>query len=124
MADVRGDPRVYFAAERTVLAWLRTGIAVMAFGFVVARFGLFLRLLRAQGGTEVSHGLSPYLGAALVGLGVVATAGGALRYQRFLTTLGAQDRPETSSPAFVLSLSWALVLIGVALAIALLVQPT
>jgi putative membrane protein len=104
-----------------MLAWLRTGIAVMAFGFVVARFGLFLRLLRAQGGNEVGHGLSPYLGAALVALGVVATAGGALQYQRFVATLGAQDRPKTSGPGFVLSLSWALALIGVILAIVLLV---
>ena len=121
MPDVPGDPRVYFAAERTMLAWLRTGIAVMAFGFVVARFGLFLRLLRAQAGAEVGHGVSPYLGAALVGLGVVATAGGAVQYRRFVATLEAQDRPETFSPRFVLSLSWALVLIGVVLAIVLLV---
>ena len=48
MLNTDADPRVYFAAERTFLAWLRTGITVMAFGFVVARFGLFLRLLRAQ----------------------------------------------------------------------------
>jgi putative membrane protein len=121
MSDTGGDARVYFAAERTMLAWLRTGIAVMAFGFVVARFGLFLRVLRAQGGAEVGHGVSPYLGAALVGLGVVATAGGALQYQRFVATLAAQDRPETSRPRFVLSLSWALVLIGAMLAIVLLV---
>jgi uncharacterized membrane protein YidH (DUF202 family) len=50
MPDRSADPRVYFAAERTLLAWVRTGIAIMAFGFVVARFGLFLRLLRAQAG--------------------------------------------------------------------------
>jgi uncharacterized membrane protein YidH (DUF202 family) len=31
------DPRVYFAAERTLLAWVRTGLAMMGFGFVVAR---------------------------------------------------------------------------------------
>ena len=37
------DPRVFFAAERTFLAWIRTGLALMGFGFVVARFGLFLR---------------------------------------------------------------------------------
>jgi inner membrane protein YidH len=121
MSELHGDPRVYFAAERTMLAWLRTGIAIMAFGFVVARFGLFLRLLRAQGGAEVGHGVSPYLGAALVGLGVVATAGGALQYQRFVAGLSAQERPETSSPGFVLGLSWALVVIGVVLAIVLLV---
>ncbi len=39
------DPRVIFAAERTLLAWIRTGLALMGFGFVVARFGLFLREL-------------------------------------------------------------------------------
>jgi len=42
------DPRVFFAAERTLLAWIRTGLTVMGFGFVVARFGLFLSLLAAQ----------------------------------------------------------------------------
>ena len=45
-----------------MLAWLRTGIAVMAFGFVVARFGLFLRLLHAQAGREVGHGVGPFSG--------------------------------------------------------------
>jgi putative membrane protein len=41
--DSSTDPRFYMAAERTFLAWIRTGIAFMGFGFVVARFGLFLR---------------------------------------------------------------------------------
>jgi hypothetical protein len=41
--DLSTDPRIYMAAERTFLAWIRTGIAFMGFGFVVARFGLFLR---------------------------------------------------------------------------------
>src|SRR5437763_12794119 len=36
------DPRVALAGERTLLAWVRTGLAMMGFGFVVARFGLFL----------------------------------------------------------------------------------
>jgi uncharacterized membrane protein YidH (DUF202 family) len=36
-------PRVYLAVERTLLAWIRTGLDMMGFGFVVARFGLFLR---------------------------------------------------------------------------------
>ena len=42
------DPRVYFAAERTLLAWLRTGLTVMAFGFVIARFGLFLQIVPSR----------------------------------------------------------------------------
>jgi len=47
------DPRVYFAAERTLLAWIRTGLAMMGFGFVVARFGLFLREFQALSPNEV-----------------------------------------------------------------------
>ncbi len=104
-----------------MLAWLRTGITIMAFGFVIARFGLFLRLLQAEGGTVPGHGLSPYLGSALVGLGVVATAGGALEYQRFLRTIRPADLPGSSSFRFVLVLSWAMVVIGAALTVVLLV---
>lgn len=121
MPEPISDPRVYFAAERTMLAWLRTGIAIMAFGFVVARFGLFLRVLQVQAGSVSSHGLSPYLGAGLVGLGVVATAGGAAQYQRFCRTLGPADRPVSANPQFLLSLSWALVVIGAVLGIVLLI---
>jgi putative membrane protein len=121
MPEPGSDPRVYFAAERTMLAWLRTGIAIMAFGFVVERLGLFLQLLQAQGGPVAGHGLSPYLGAALVVLGVAATAAGTVQYQRFIRTLPLADQPTSASPRFLAGLSWALVVIGAALGIVLLV---
>ena len=114
------DPRVYFAAERTRLAWVRTGIGVMAFGFVVARFGLFLRLVWGEG--EASrHGVSPYLGAALVLLGVVATAAGATQYRRFCRQLRPADLPTPRAPLLPLILAWTLVGLGAALAAILLV---
>jgi putative membrane protein len=61
------DPRVFFAAERTLLAWLRTGLTVMALGFVIARFGLFLQLVALQapaGRPQASSALSAMLGIA------------------------------------------------------------
>lgn len=68
-----GDPRTYFAAERTLLAWIRTGLAMMGFGFVVARFGLFLREVASVQGARVPQhlGLSLWAGTALLMLGVI-----------------------------------------------------
>ena len=53
------DPRVLFAAERTFLAWIRTGLGLMGLGFIVARFGLFLREIAALDRAPVS-GLSQW----------------------------------------------------------------
>ena len=47
------DPRVQLATERTLLAWIRTGLALMAFGFVVARFALILQSLGVQTNSSV-----------------------------------------------------------------------
>jgi Domain of unknown function (DUF202) len=48
------DIREHLAAERTLLAYVRTGLALMGFGFVVARFGLFLREIRfVQSGSQL-----------------------------------------------------------------------
>ena len=67
------DPRVYFAAERTFLAWIRTGLGLMGVGFAVARFGLFLRQMQSEETHVPVHatGLSVWSGVALVALGVV-----------------------------------------------------
>jgi putative membrane protein len=75
MADTpEQDPRVYFAAERTFLAWLRTGLALMGFGFVVARFGLFLREIALTTGNQIpTAGSSRWFGIGLLVLGVLVT---------------------------------------------------
>ena len=58
----------YLAAERTMLAWIRTGLALMGFGFVVARFGLFLQQIEVmqKASPELSYGLSLWFGTALI----------------------------------------------------------
>ncbi len=56
----------YLAAERTLLAWVRTGLALMGFGFVVARFGLFLQQLAAIEHSQQSYGVSLWFGTALI----------------------------------------------------------
>jgi putative membrane protein len=82
------DPRIRFAAERTLLAWLRTGLALMGFGFVVARFGLFLRELAVAHQTPPSsHGWSQWIGTALVALGVVMTLFAALEHWQTIRRL-------------------------------------
>ena len=76
------DPRVYFAAERTLLAWVRTGLSMMGFGFVVARFGLFLRsIATAEANPSMSHPkLSLWVGTALVLLGMAVNLGAAVSH--------------------------------------------
>jgi putative membrane protein len=90
------DPRVYFAAERTLLAWVRTGLAMMGFGFVVARFGLFLRELATErGGLPPQHtAFSLWIGTALVLFSVIANMVAATNHWRTLRMLNL-DQPIT-----------------------------
>ena len=93
LPDARPDPRVVLAAERTLLAWLRTGLALMGFGFVVARFGWFLREMALAGhhpadpGTVASH----WVGTGLVVMGVWVLLGSTVRYRRYLRALERDD---------------------------------
>lgn len=83
----RVDPRMTLAAERTLLAWVRTGLAMMGFGFVVARFGLFLKEVTAVRGELPSPGLSVWIGAALIVLGVLVNLLAAVQHVRLLGRL-------------------------------------
>jgi len=114
------DPRVYFAAERTLLAWVRTGLAVIGLGFVVARFGLFLRLASRHPETAHTHLGSTLIGVALVLLGSTSTALAAWQYLRFCRDLGVKERPRHYWIGLALWFSLALAGVGAVLAIYLL----
>lgn len=118
------DPRVFFAAERTLLAWIRTGLAVMGLGFVVARFGLFLRLV-AHGGTAGPPAMSSTaLGVAFVLLGAAAIAIGTVQFVRFAGTLPPEAKPAGERLRFGWSVVFSalLSLTGLVLAIYLVIR--
>ncbi len=59
----------HLANKRTMLAWSRTGIAIIALGFVVSRFGLLLRALQVVASNPLPEGTSTLIGAVLVLIG-------------------------------------------------------
>jgi putative membrane protein len=120
------DPRVFFAAERTLLAWVRTGLTIMGFGFVVARFGLFLRMLAAQPNATSIHApqasdFSNELGIALVLVGVAGMSISALQHRRYVASLPPADLPRSHNAFFPVALALSLSALGVLLVVHLVV---
>jgi uncharacterized protein (DUF302 family)/uncharacterized membrane protein YidH (DUF202 family) len=112
----------YLAAERTFLAWIRTGLALMGFGFVVARFGLFLRALgqtESRGFIGV-HGSSFWFGPVLILLGVIVTALSAWNHFSLIRTLNRRESPFDHPSWLGLGLAVVLAAIGVAMTIYLI----
>lgn len=110
------DPRVLFAAERTLLAWQRTAIALMGFGFVVERFGLFLRMVSGQPLSAAQRGFSLWLGVALIALGAATAVISAVQFRRVVRTLGAAEIPRGYWVAPSVWINYLLAAIGLVLA--------
>ncbi len=124
MADNRGaSPSDYLAAERTFLAWIRTGLALMGFGFVVARFGLFLREIAMTTHTKTlqSTGVSLFIGTTLLLIGVAVNVAASLHHVALIGKLNRGDaigRPSSVAIAVALTLA----ALGLALAVYLVLM--
>jgi len=109
----------YLAAERTLLAWIRTGLALMGFGFVIARFALFLEQLEfAQHAAGArSYGASLWFGTALIAAGGTVNLLAGWHHVRLVRRLGRGATTEAHSSAMAVATTFFLALVGLAMAV-------
>ena len=119
MSDLK-DPRVLFAAERTLLAWNRTSLSMIAFGFVVERAGLLIQALRPELVQAQQLDMTFWLGLALIVLGAVTSAYSARQYGVILRSLTPAEFPPGYAAKWSLAVNLAVAVLGLALAGALL----
>jgi putative membrane protein len=115
MPDNPNRARDHLANERTFLAWLRTGIATIVFGFAIGRFSIALReFMKVQGYKTATPGFSTWLGIISAVGGVLLILAGLNRYSKTKRQLDS----NTFEPAgFVIDLvSYLLALFGLVLA--------
>lgn len=109
----------YLAAERTFLAWIRTGVALMGFGFVVARFGLFLQALQLGQPSLQLRAFGPtfWFGTALILVGVVVNVVSAWTHIRLVGALNRGESAFTRPSSLAIAVAAVLAVLGLAMAI-------
>jgi putative membrane protein len=107
------------ANERTFLAWVRTAIAVMAFGFVIERFDLFLQVAAPQIAQRQpgAHGqeFANAAGLAFIAIGVVMIVISGVRFIRTAKDIESEDAVPSPGERFDLALAGLIGLLGVSL---------
>jgi putative membrane protein len=115
----RGDIRDHLANERTFLAWIRTSIALVALGFVVAKFGILLREIGGAQAPALTARAGAVVGVVLVSAGCLS---GVLAMRRFRHLRGQiERRAVVYSDNLVVIMGVVVVLISVTLAVYLIV---
>jgi putative membrane protein len=111
------------ANERTFLAWVRTAIAVMAFGFVIEKFDLFLQAIGSQRQPQVNPSGSTFAniaGLAFIAIGIAMIVISGLRFARTAKEIESENNVPSSGERFDLALAALIGLLGVALFLYLL----
>ncbi len=113
-----GDPKNLFAAERTLLSWVRTAITTIGLGFVIARFNLFVRFVAHEEPISSLRGaVANGVGVAMVALGTVLCCLAVEQFRRYARSVEAGDRPPSWSLVMPVLLAWSIAAVGALLAI-------